>query len=454
MLCRVLCVLVFLILTAERNGDNLLYNGTWRSPLAFFAPIFDSIPGIRQPAWNLMLIGLAPICFLQSGGLRKRAWPMDAAILVSLLATCAWVIWGIARGGSAYMAYFQISAFLIGLVVAQLLLLALRNPDHLRAVAITVISAGLVRAVLALYYFLVFVRGREPYPQHVTTHDDSPLFVVSIAMLLSWAIVRRRWRTWALVLACALPLLAAMKVNNRRIAWIELVVALFFLYLSVPDSRVRRRVNRWLRVGVPILLVYVLVGWGRPGAFFEPLRAIDSVTGADQDASALARNEENLNLVLTFLRHPIVGTGWGHQFDVVSDYFAVKDGAFAEMYRFVPHNSLLGVVAFTGVVGLFATLCPLPLAAFLAARGARASPNQIERAGAMGAICTLPVFGLQTYTDLGLQSATNTVLLGVALAASGCIAGWTGGWPRASKRRRRQLLTIPAQEGVPSHARE
>ena len=51
MLTRVVCALLFLALTAERTGDPLLYNYWWRSPMAVFAPLFDSLPGLHQPAW-------------------------------------------------------------------------------------------------------------------------------------------------------------------------------------------------------------------------------------------------------------------------------------------------------------------------------------------------------------------------------------------------------------------
>ena len=119
MLLRVLCVLVLLGLTAEHSGDPLLYNSLWRSPLPVFAPLFDSLPLVRQPAWTLLLVAMVPLCYVQDGAIRRRAWPMDAAIGVSLT-TVAFGPWGVARGGSAYVAYYQLNAFLLALLVALL----------------------------------------------------------------------------------------------------------------------------------------------------------------------------------------------------------------------------------------------------------------------------------------------------------------------------------------------
>jgi len=151
-------------------------------------------------------------------------------------------------------------------------------------------------------------------------------------------------------------------------------------------------VDRTLLVVVPVLALYVAVGWGRTGALFTPLRAFHSTTGKTDDASTLARKEENLNLVFTFIQHPIVGTGWGHRFISLSSYYA-NFGGFDEMYGYTPHNSVAGLAAFSGLIGLTGILCPLPIAAFLGARGCRAARDPVSRAAAIAAVCQLPVWG-------------------------------------------------------------
>ena len=51
-------------------------------------------------------------------------------------------------------------------------------------------------------------------------------------------------------------------------------------------------------VFVPIILVYVVVGWGRANPIFLPLRSLSTVT-TKEDGSTLARNAENLGLIAT-----------------------------------------------------------------------------------------------------------------------------------------------------------
>lgn len=434
MLTRISCVLLFLAWTAERNGDPLLYYGMWRSPLQVFAPLFDSLPGLHQPAWNLMLLAMVPACYLQPGALRRRAWPMDAAILLSITTIACGFLWGVVRGGSAYWSYYQLNSLLLTLLAGLILLAAVRSPRDLKALGATIVAAAVVRSGLALYFFFTFVRGKEPYPPHMTSHDDSPLFVAAILVLISWGLLRARWRTWIPVALLVLAILAAVKVNNRRIAWIELVVSLAFLYPLLPERRLRRWANRRLLLAVPFIVVYAVVGWGRPGALFAPLRAFDSTAGPNADASTMARNEENLNLVLTYIQHPVFGSGWGHPMTSVSSYFT-NFGAFDVMYPYIPHNSVAALVAFSGVVGLFGILLVIPVAAFLAARAARFASLRIDRAATMVAVCYLPVFGMQAYGDIGMQSVTTGLLLSVAIAVAGRASVWTGAWPDGRKAR-------------------
>lgn len=448
MLVKVLCTLLFLAWTAERNGDALLYNGTWRSPLQVFAPLFDSLPGVRQPAWTLLLVALAPVCYLQPGALRRRAWPMDAAILVAVFTLAVGFAWGVLQGGSAYWAYYQLNSLLLTLFTAAVLLAAVRSPADLRALGATILAAALVRSALALYYFFAFVRGSEMYPPHMTSHDDSPLFVAGVVVALCWALVRGRFRTWLAAAVAILPILLAIKVNNRRVAWIELIAALAALYLLLPDSALRRKANRVLVVLVPVLAAYAAVGWGRPGALFAPLRALASTVGSTPDASTLARKEENLNLILTYIQNPFLGTGWGQPMRSVSSYYAWFGGGFDEMYPFTPHNSLAALVAFSGLLGLVGILGVIPVAAFLGARAARFASRSVERSAALAAVCYLPVYGMHAYADIGLQVLSGGLVLSVAMAVAGRASVWTGGWPsRAGSRRSR--FRIRAAPGAP-----
>jgi hypothetical protein len=439
-----MCLLLFVAWTAEPKGDINLYYGMWRSPFQVLSPLFESLPVVRQPLWNLLLLLAAPLCLFHRGVLRRRAWPMDAGILAGLATIAVGFVWGVARGGSAYQAYYQLKAIVIALFVAGLLRAAMRSPRDLRMLGMTILAAALVRGTLAIYFFYAHVRGRPlwPYPRWMTTHDDSVLFVAGILVALGWALARAHWRVWLMAALASTHLLLAIKVNNRRLAWVELVVALVFLYMLLPQRKVRRRVNRWALLATPVLAAYVAIGWGRTDNIFAPLGALNSVTGGD-DTSSRARDEENLNLVVSFLEHPIMGSGWGHPYREVSSTFTHFGDEFWQ-YPYQPHNSLVGLITFSGFVGLLGLWSVLPLAAFFTARSCRAARHPIERAGAMAAFCVLPVYALQAYGDMGLQSLTGGLVLSVALATAGRLPAWTGAWPtRIATRRRRWARWMP-----------
>jgi hypothetical protein len=435
MLLRLVCALLFLAWTAEPVGDETLFCGLWRSPLEFFSPLFTSLPAVNLTPWQLLILAVTPVGLLWPGSFRQRNSLTDVAVLISLCSIGVTLLWGLVRGGSAYNAYFQLWRFLAGLLVAVVLLSVTRNARDLKLLGFTVLSAAVVRSTLAVYFYWAHVRGRiEPPPPYMTTHDDSLLFVAGLLVSLSWALERRRRTVWIATALLWVHLLYAITLNNRRLAWIELLLGLAFVYLLLP-RRPRRRANRWLVLAAPVMLAYVAVGWGRPEPIFAPAKAL-ATAGSDEDASSLARHEEIRNLLYTLsvAGNPVLGTGWGQQYVKFSSVYA-NFGDEWWQYLYLPHNSLLGVAVFGGLVGVAGIWLPVPVTALLAARGYRGATRPVDRAAAMVALCILPAYGAQCYGDIGFQSFTSNLILGAAVAVAGKVAA------RAPVRRRDRLVS-------------
>lgn len=439
MLCRVLCALVFVAWTGEAplSLDPVLYYGLWRSPFQIFGPLFVPLPALHLFTLQVLLLFIAPLCLLKPGAFRKRTFPMYAAIAASFATLVVTFLWGLVRGGSAYLSYYQLWRFLAALLVGALLLAVVHTSRDLKAVGLTVLSAALVRGTLAIYFYCAYVKGRnlQPVPAHMTTHEDSLLFVAGIVVAAAWALARMTWTAQLTAFVVAAHLMVALAVNNRRIAWIELSFALATLYLLLPRRGLRRRVNRRLVLATPVLLVYALVGWGRPEPVFAPLKAF-ATTGSDADGSSLARLEEDKNLVYTLFTagNPLLGTGWGHPYlertNIYSRY--IKDWT---LYRVLPHNSLLGLAAFGGVVGLFGFWLVVPIAALVGTRGLRDAKLPVDRAAAMAAVSLLPAYGAQCFGDVGLQMLTCNMVLSIAIGACGSVFARTGPPPAPSLAR-------------------
>lgn len=421
MLCRILCAFLFVAWTAEwpLAIDNVLYCGLWRSPLQALGGLFVSVPGLGLFPWQIGLFALAPVCLLWPGAMRRRAWPLDAAVLISLASIAVTFLWGCLRGGSAYNAYYQLWRFLVALLVALMLGSVIRTPRQLKALGTTLVLAALVRGTLVVYFYWAIVHGRiDPPPPYMTTHDDTLLFIAALLIVLSWALAQARPAATLGATAISLFLLYAIVLNNRRLAWVELVLVLGLAYFVIPRSRTRRKVSRALIFAAPVLVVYFVVGSGREGAMFAPVRAL-STAGSDEDSSSLARQEEIRNLLytLTSVGNPLLGTGWGVPYQKLTTVYA-NFGPEWWQYLYMPHNSLLGVAVFGGLVGICGIWLVVPVTALLAMRGYRGAQGPIERAAAMSALCVLPAYAAHCYGDLGFQSLTCGLILGVAMASA------------------------------------
>ena len=454
MLTRVICVLLFVAWVGEwpRELDSVMYSGLWRSPFEFFGPLFVPLPGIHMFTWQLLLVALAPVCLITPRAFRRRPLAMDAAIVTSFGSIALTFLWGWMRGGAAYQAYYQLWRFLTALLVGLLLLSVLRKSHHLRALGATVLVAALIRGTLVPWFYWFHVRGKvEPPPEYMTNHDDSLLFVAAILIVVSWAFAKgRRW-AWAVAALVSMHQLYAIVVNDRRIAWVELALSLATCYMLIGPGRWRRRVNRWLMVAAPVALVYVAVGWGREGALFAPIHAL-ATTGSNADPSSLARQEEVRNLLYTMSNNgnPLLGTGWGVPYQKLTSIYANYSADWV-LALYTPHNSLLGLAVFGGLVGIGGIWLVVPVAAFLGARGYRWSTHPLDRAAAMVAVAILPAYSVHCFGDIGFQSFPGGLFLGVAIAVAGKVFAWAVA-PAAAPGARGERPSEDPQSSLPETA--
>ena len=408
--------------------DPALYNSLWRSPLVIFARLFAPVPFISLTPWQLLLIALAPFCVgtTTSGAPRQHARDLDRAIFVSLTCIVVTFAWGLARGGAPYFAYYQVWRFLTALLVAYMLMSALRTPRDLVALGKIVVLAALIRATLCIYCYWTVVNGKVfPLPEYITNHDDSMLFVAAILIVVVPAIFKGQKSTWFMAVLILPYIFYAMVLNDRRIAWVELGLALPLAYVLIGPGPLRSKINRWAIAAAPLAVIYIAVGWGSSNPIFEPVRALSS-TGSDYDPSSLTRQEEARNLLHTLVDsgNPILGTGWGVPYDKVESYWS-NYAADWILVQYTPHNSLLGLAAFAGLFGIIGIWGVVPLGAYLGARGFRNSTELVPRTAAMVAISSIAAYSVHCYGDVGLQSLPGSLIFGAALATVGKVAAWS-----------------------------
>jgi O-antigen ligase len=249
--------------------------------------------------------------------------------------------------------------------------------------------------------------------------------------------------------ALALPLLAGgMIANNRRVVWLELAAGLVAAYAISPPMRAKRAVKRTALRALPIALLYCAAGWGSGSGIFAPVRILRSVVDSNSDGSTEWRDWENYNLVYTLRQNPLLGTGYGHPYEE-----AVKLPDISNVYaleRYVPHNSILGLWAYGGLVGFAALWSMLVVGVYFAARAARHATSPIDRAAAVAAVAAILIYGVHCYGDMGLGTWTSVCTAGPALAFAGHLAVSTGAWPSRAGARSRAPPPQPAGAGASS----
>jgi hypothetical protein len=182
-------------------------------------------------------------------------------------------------------------------------------------------------------------------------------------------------------------------------------------------------------VVAPILAIYFVVGQGRTEAIFKPVASFSSTTG-QEDESTKARNVENLGLIATGLaNNRLLGPGWGHPYIEVANWYTIA--ALFPLWKYIPHNSILGILAYTGILGFAGVWLIFPTAMFFNIRMARLGNTPLVRQlGMLGAIDLL-VVGYQMYGDMGAYYVRPMYLLGLSYAFALRLPIEAGTWQQA-----------------------
>ncbi len=439
-------VLVLLVLSLDIEEDA---QGQWHSPLSFLGDLLHYNVDKLYPSIPVKLSGLEILVLLL---LAVAAWrriarnPIDrvgqeqtAAVLVSavtlyVMALAYSTANGLANDGQLKFAILQVRPLLHVAALFALFHFAYRGPrDHV-LIGKLVVLAACIKAGLAVWADTA-VRSTPWFWTHgrhwqcATNHGDSVLFSIAcvtvIAQLLE-RMDRKRLRQAALFVPV---FFVGMRFNHRRLAWVDLAVALICIYLVSPWAPWKRAVKRAILVGIPVAVLYVAIGWNAGGGLvFGPIRMVRSLSDSSVDRSTLYREIENWNLAMSIREAPVVGRGFGHPF---SEFIKGDDiSSIFELYALEPHNAVLGLVLFGGLIAFTAMWMPLAVGIFLAVRSHRFASAPEDRAAALTAMAALLIVSVQTFGDLGQYYVQFQVFTAFALVVAGKLATATGAWPR------------------------
>jgi hypothetical protein len=147
---------------------------------------------------------------------------------------------------------------------------------------------------------------------------------------------------------------------------------------------------------------------------FKPLQSFATVS-TKEDASTKARDAENLGLIATSNYSSLmVGTGWGHKYVEVTNHFSIA--SIFPMWQYIPHNSILGLLAYSGVLGFSGYWLMFPTAMFLNARVARLGNTPLARNVGLVGVAQLVVCANQYYGDMGLTFLKPVYMASISYA--------------------------------------
>jgi hypothetical protein len=427
-------VVFFLAILADNPKEHPA-EGRWASPLQPLGVILyenlnniTGVPALRFSGADLLLGALFAMALVRRP--RRDAVPAPAALHRCL--ALAWVavvwleLWGLARGGDFKASLWQLRPLFWAPVIAYVFAASVRGPRDHEAIGKAVVVAALIKAAFGVYYYEIVSRPLGHWPGYATTHSDTVLFVAAAMIAATLWLERPSLRTAVIALAILVPVGLGIIVNGRRLAYVAMALSVATIYLVLPPGGVRRSSARALLTAAPLTALYLAVGWSSESAIFGPARKVASLFSKD-DRSAAMRDIENYNLILTWKKHLLLGSGFGHGYDELTRPAGIQE--IFSLYRYIGHNSILWLEAAGGLVGFTAFWMLLAALAYFAARSYRFAAAPRDRTAALSALSVVVIFGVQAHGDMGLNSWTAMFFLGMSLAVASKLAVASGAWP-------------------------
>jgi hypothetical protein len=428
--------LLFFGLTLENPGE-ILATGKYQSPLYQLGWLLLGHWNVVIPYKPLFFSGLDLVLVLFfSLALYRRATrsridspfvetasPMRSFAWVTIFGIAAVEAWGSVHGGMDFAnSYWQVerAAYLPLFFLA--FHYAFRGPRDQVVIGQIIIVAALLRAGLAWWLRHFFTPNTIDLMPTATTHSDSMLFAGAFCLLIA-LVLEIPTRKNKLLCLVTLPILTVgMIANNRRLVWVEVALALGILFFMMPMTPLKRGLIRWTLIAAPLVALYLVIGWDNGGEFFRGASVVRSLVDSKSDGSTEWRDFENLDLIATLKTSPLFGLGYGHK------YIGNTTDVYIQEH-FLPHNSMLGLWAFGGIIGFALTWMFLPVGAFVACRAYNVAQRPIDRVVALSVLQMLMIYINQCYGDLGMGPPTGVLLMAASLSVVGKLALTTGAWP-------------------------
>ncbi len=419
-----LMLVVSFIALAVDNPRSSPANGNWESPWIFLAgALYKNLEPLSFCLLDLLAVGCAIRGLMhvrQESRIRISRERIFGRVVALPLAVITFTfIAGVVRGGDLKQAVYQGRVF-VWIPCFAIAIATVGDIRFLRKLKNVMLLAACSKALTGLYvYIWVEPKSIKTPKDFVTTHGDSVTYAMVFSVIMaSWvAGVDKRFRRWHGV--GMLLTLVGLYTNQRRIAFVGMAFALMLMYEDAIPER-RRAINRTLsRFVLPGFLYFAVAFTGvSRNAIFRPALSLRSVVIQD-DRSSSTRDVENFNLFYTYKTNPLLGIGFGKEYIELSrgDYI----GDVFPQYKYLPHNSLLGLFAYGGIIGAGGYYVIFPATLYLGLRATKRYYTPERWALSMWGASGIAAVLIQGYGDVGLHDQVIGVLGGIAVGVCGAL---------------------------------
>lgn len=251
--------------------------------------------------------------------------------------------------------------------------------------------------------------------EYIYEHYFSAYLVVSMLHLIYWAYQKPQTVVRAACIAGLGITFIAYALNDRRTSYVGIPFAILMMMCFLPRSFMRRY-GRILVASSVIGGSLTVLSWNLPGplGFVGSLyRSFGQEAGTDGPSY---RDLENANLLREVSRAPLMGLGFGKEFD---EFYPMPSVASVyPRYKMIPHNNLLYAWCYGGPLTI-AGLSLLFLFMFAVA-GRLIYDEDMKGLRYIGIFCLFyfAQFFSYVFGDLGLQVSRNQLLAGILLGGS------------------------------------
>jgi hypothetical protein len=410
----------------------------WNPPLLPLYRFLTSQLPIRMSGLELCYMGIFAVAIIRAVlGIRidvEKRQSSSRLFFLAMLTILGGVFWlevrGVMRGyADIKQTLWQFHGLIWLAGLPMFLTTCVRDTREVKAFAYMFTFVAMAKIAWGVYLFATVAWPYGVAPESMTGHEDSVLYTMCVFFWISACVHKPSKGAVLRLLFFGGWILYGIALNNRRIAYVCLLIGLMTFYLML-QGPMKRAATRVMLRAIPFIVVYLAIGAGRPHGIFKPAAMIMSV-GEQKDASSQTRDIENFNLIQTLKPHMIAGTGWGYEYNEVVK--ADDISKFFPQYRYIAHNSVLWLVSIGGMIGFAILWIPIAVMMYLGMRSYQFSEHWMDKTAASTAVAVLGSFVVMAWGDMGTQGMMSGQVTATAFMVIAKLAYSTGAWPAGIK---------------------